>query len=317
MASPSRSRRGSSARVPAERALTAWLAGFFPRDPARVPIGIGDDAAVVRCTSRELVLACDPVVEGVHFDATTPRALVARKVINRNVSDLAAMGARPEFLLVSIVFRRGTTARAQRQLFAGLRTAAGACGAQVVGGDVAVGDGPLIVTVTALGRLTGRALRRSGARVGDTLHVTGPLGGSRLGRHLRFEPRVAAGEALARLRGVRAVIDVSDGLLVDLWTLLRASDVPGAVLDAAAIPIANAARRLARRDGRTALEHALADGEDHELLVAASPRLRWPELACLRHARRPIGRLVAESGLWLELAGVRQRLEPEGWQHSP
>ncbi|MBI5850066.1 MAG: thiamine-monophosphate kinase [Planctomycetes bacterium] len=300
-----------------ERALTAALARWFPRDARRIPIGIGDDAAVVRNARRESVVTCDPVIEGVHFLPSTDLALVGRKVVNRNVSDLAAMGARPDFLLVSVILRRGTSARDRRRLFVGIRGAARDCGAYVVGGDFAVADAPLVVTITAIGHLRTRALRRDGARVGDSVHVTGPLGGASLGRHLRFVPRVAAGEALAACAGVTAAIDVSDGLLVDLWTLLRASRVPGAELDAAALPIAVAARTLARRSGGRALDHAMADGEDHELLFAVARGTRWPRAAALRAARRPIGRLIREPGLWLVDGDRRERLPIAGWQHVP
>lgn len=311
-------RRGDSdlAALP-ERALTAALARWFPRDARRVPIGIGDDAAVVVNARPESVVTCDPVIEGVHFLPSTDLSLVGRKVVNRNVSDLAAMGARPDFLLVSVILRRGTSTRDRRRLFVGIRAAARACGAYVVGGDFAVADGPLVVTITAIGHLRARALRRDGARIGDSVHITGPLGGAALGRHLRFEPRVAAGEALARCAGVTAAIDVSDGLLVDLWTVIRASRVPGAELDAAAMPIAAAARRLARQDGRSALDHALTDGEDHELLVTVARGTRWPRAEELRAARRPIGRLIREPGLWLVDGDRRERLHVAGWQHVP
>ncbi|MFO1051970.1 MAG: thiamine-phosphate kinase [Planctomycetota bacterium] len=303
--------------IPRERALTEWLARLFPRDAARVPIGIGDDAAVVLSRSRTLVLKCDPVVEGVHFEADTPRSSVGRKVVMRNASDLAAMGASPDFLLVSVVFRRGTRSADERRLFRGLRDAARQIGAQVVGGDVAVSAGPLVVTVTMVGHLEGPALRRDRARIGDTVHVTGPLGGSILGRHLRIRPRLVEGRWLASQDAVRAGMDVSDGLAVDLWTLLRASGVPGAELDEAAIPLHRDARRLAAARGSSAIDHALGDGEDHELLftLRRGGRLgRGGPLTAL--ARRPIGRLVARRGLWLRRRdGTLHPLSPRGWQH--
>lgn len=302
-----------------ERRLTADLARFFPTDPERVPVGIGDDAAVVHNAGRRAVVACDPVIEGVHFARGTPWALVGRKVVNRNLSDLAAMGAVPDYLLVSAMLPPGLTARARRALFGGIRAAARRAECLVVGGDVATTPGPLAVAVTAIGHPEGRVLTRSGARVGDALHVTGPLGGSLAsGRHLRFRPRLEEGRWLARQRAVHAVIDISDGLLLDLWTLLRASGVPGAELDERAVPVTAAARRLGGTGGGTPLRHALTDGEDHELLFAVAPGRGLLEGGPLTdRARRPIGRATARDGLFLRRRdGTRVRLRLEGYQHD-
>lgn len=300
-----------------ERAFTASLARFFGSAKG-VVLGIGDDAAVVRNPARDAVLCCDPVVEGVHFTAAAPPALVGQKAVNRNLSDLAAMGATADWLLVSLLLPRGYPARRRTALLQGIRAAARAGGCTVVGGDVATTPGPLVVTVTAVGHLTGRALTRAGARAGDTVHVSGPLGGSRLGHHLRFRPALAAGAWLARQPAVTAAMDVSDGLLLDLATLLRASGRPGVELDAAAIPVSAAARRLAAGDPVRALRHALGDGEDHELLWTQRPGVALPAGGPIpaRH-RRPIGRLVARRGLWLVGPdGRRERLQPVGFEHA-
>ncbi|MBL9079583.1 MAG: thiamine-phosphate kinase [Planctomycetes bacterium] len=299
-----------------ERSFTAGLARFFAA-AANVRVGIGDDAAVVRNPARDAVLCCDPVVEGVHFTAATPPRLVGRKVVNRNLSDLAAMGATPDWLLVSLVLPRGYAARQRRELLLGIRAAARAGGARVVGGDVATHAGPLVVTVTAIGHPAARVLTRRGARVGDTLHVSGSLGGAIAGHHLRFRPALAEGAWLARQPAVRAAIDVSDGLLLDLQTLLRASGGHGAELDAAAIPIRPAARRLAGGDADRALRRALGDGEDHVLLWSQAARRSLAAGGPLpARARRPIGRVVARPGLWLLRDGRRERLEPTGYLHA-
>lgn len=162
-----------------ERAFTARLGRFFGthRD---VLVGIGDDAAVVVPRGRGTVLCCDPVIEGVHFRSEAPPQLVGRKAVNRNLADLAAMGATADWLLVSLILPRGYPARSRTALLRGLRAAARLGGAVVVGGDVATSAGPLTVTVTAVGHVDGRALTRGGARVGDSLHVSGPLGVRRL-----------------------------------------------------------------------------------------------------------------------------------------
>ncbi len=304
-------------RARGERAFTAALEAFFPRPAAGLEVGIGDDAAVVAPRGRATVLCCDPVVEGVHFLAHEPAELVGRKAVNRNLADLAAMGATADWLLVSLVLPRAIAATRRWALMRGIRVAAQAAGCCVVGGDVAVGPGPLVVTVTAVGHLAGRPLRRSGAKAGDTLHVSGPLGGSRTGHHLRFRPPLAAGQWLARQTAVHAAMDVSDGLLLDLSTLLAASGGLGAELRAEAVPVRAAAVRLARGDRDRALQHALTDGEDHVLLWSQAPGPLPRGGPLTGRARRPIGRVCAEPGLWLvRRDGSRSRLAGLGYEHD-
>ena len=299
-----------------ERAFTAALQRFFGSGPG-VVVGIGDDAAVVRQRAKNTVLCCDPVVEGVHFLRSDPLPAVGRKVVNRNLSDLAAMGAAPDWLLVSLVLPRDFTASMRTALCTGIRAAARAAECRVIGGDTAVHEGPLVVTVTAVGHLPGRALRRSGARAGDTLHVTGPLGGSRLGHHLRFRPALREGVWLARQPAVHAAMDVSDGLLLDLATLLAASGGLGVELFAEAIPVTAAAKRRAGGDRERALQAALGDGEDHELLWTQAPRALPPGGPLPAKYRRPIGRVLAEPGLWLVHGdGRRTPLPPLGYRHE-
>jgi len=299
-----------------ERAFTARLPRFFGA-PTGVRIGIGDDAAVVANRARESVLACDPVVENVHFTRADPLRLVGRKAVNRNLSDLAAMGAVPDWLLVSLVLPRSDGLRVARELNLGIRAAANAANCAVVGGDVATHDGPLVVTITAIGHLPGRALVRSGARVGDSLHVSGPLGGSRSGHHLRFVPAIDVGTWLATQRAVHAAMDVSDGLSLDLATMLAASGGLGAEIFADAVPITAAARRLAGGDDERALRHALGDGEDHVLLWAMANGAPWPRGGPLpAAARRPIGRVTAKPGLWLVREGRREPLAALGYDHG-
>lgn len=298
-----------------ERDLTRRLAAFFGSE-REVLIGIGDDAAVVTNRSAASVVCCDPVIEHVHFESTDPPGLVGGKAVNRNLADLAAMGAAPDWLLVSLILPVGYTAPRRLALLRGIRKAAAAARCRVVGGDVAVARGPLVVTVTAIGHLVAdRALTRAGARIGDLVHVGGALGGSRRGHHLRFTPPLQEGAWLARDPAVTAAIDVSDGLLLDLATLLEASGGLGAELASARIPLTAAARRLAGGDARLALRHGLEDGEDHVLLwTAAGPMRRGGPIAAA--ARVPIGTVTARPGLWLIGAdGRRRRLRPRGYQH--
>ncbi|MFT4513578.1 MAG: thiamine-monophosphate kinase [Planctomycetota bacterium] len=300
-----------------ERELTARLATFFPshRD---LQVGIGDDAAVIRQRHQRVVLCCDPVIAGVHFDAAAQRGLVGKKAVNRNLSDLAAMGAVADWLLVSLILPTTTSRADLDALLRGIRSAAVAADCCVVGGDVASSHGPMVVTVSAYGHLPGRALTRSGARAGNTLHVTGPLGGSIHGHHLRFRPALAEGVWLAEQRSVTAAMDISDGLLLDLQTMLAASSKNGAPLgaelNANRIPIRPAARRF---DDGQALQHALADGEDHVLLWTQRASNELPSSGPLtKRSRHAIGRVVREPGLWLLQDGERRRLPESGFQHS-
>jgi thiamine-monophosphate kinase len=173
-----------------------------------------------------------------------------------------------------------------------------------------------VITVTAIGHLPGRALTRAGARAGDTLHVSGPLGGSAAGHHLRFRPPLAAGVWLARQREVHAAIDVSDGLLLDLATLLAASGGLGAEIDAAAVPIRPSARQRAGGDRQRALAAAFGDGEDHVLLWTQGRRALPTGGPLPARARLPIGRVVATPGLWLCDEGRRERLPVLGYRHE-
>ena len=204
-----------------------------------------------------------------------------------------------------------------RELYVGLREAADAFGVAVVGGDTNSWDGGLVVSVTLLGEATARGpVRRGGARPGDWVFVTGPLGGSLLGRHLDFTPRVREALRLHERFDLHAMIDVSDGLAADLNHILEESGC-GAVLDAESIPVAPAAFERSRTTGLTPLEHALGDGEDFELVFTVSPpdgvRLRGTALPGFEPTK--IGECV-DDGLWLETNGERRPLEPTGWVHD-
>jgi thiamine-monophosphate kinase len=232
-----------------------------------------------------------------------------------NLSDIAAMAGIPVAAVVSVGLpRKGGRALAE-ELYLGLREMADAFDTAIIGGDTNSWDGPLVINVTLLGETTPRgAVRRKGARPGDRLIVTGPLGGSLLGKHLDFTPRVREALALHAAVELHAMIDISDGLAADVAHLCAESGC-GAVLHAESIPIADAARAMP--DQQTPLEHALGDGEDFELVFAVSPAdaetlLRSPPVAGLT----VIGECVADKGLWLEENGQRQPLPPLGYVHS-
>ena len=182
-----------------------WLrAGPSGRATSRVPVPVGDDLAAVRWTDDLLLVGVDQVLDGVHFDSSRHAPdLVGRKAMNRNLSDCAAMACRPVAAVASLALPRGTSFADAAALQGGMAEALAAFGGAIVGGDTTLWDGPLVVTVTILGRADGVVpLTRGGARPGEGLYVTGPLGGSLWrDRHLTFTPRVDEARRLAAAGG--------------------------------------------------------------------------------------------------------------------
>lgn len=277
-----------------------------------VELGIGDDAAVVRWrSSRErLLFASDMLVEGTHFDRrrTAPR-WVGWKALARNVSDIAAMGGLPCYAVVSLGLPSSTPVAFVEGVYDGLLRCAKAFDIDLVGGDT-VRAPRVVIDIAIIGRAApSDVVRRSGARVGDRLFVTGRLGGSlSSGRHAAFMPRLVQARRLVTRLPVSAMIDLSDGLASDAWQIARASRVT-LRLDARTIPVSRA--------GRT-LQHALMDGEDFELLFAlpASAARRVPR-AIARVPLTPIGRVVARgAGVELEHPdGTIRPLTHRGFRH--
>ncbi len=260
-----------------ENDLLAWFAANARRY-SHVPVGIGDDMAgvVLRGTADQsgaalALLKIDQALDQVHFDLRehTPRQAGA-KAVNRCLSDCAAMACRPQALLIAVALPHAASTEMVQELFRGCESAAAAFECPIVGGDTAVWDQRLAITVAAMGDSSTAPVRRSGAVAGDAIVLTGRVGGSILGRHLTFIPRIAEAQAIHRVADIHAMMDVSDGLAQDLPRLLAASGV-GAVVEAARIPIHPDAHTLAGTDGRSALDHALTDGEDYELLFTLTP----------------------------------------------
>jgi thiamine-monophosphate kinase len=294
----------------------AWSEDSLHRWLART--SAPSDAAVLPALRGRPVVCCDTCIEGVHFERTTAPRAAGGKAARRALSDLAATGATPRALLLALSAPRTASEARLRGLIEGVRAAARAAGADLVGGDVACHAGPLHLAVSALGEyeLHGAPPARSRARAGDLVLLTGPVGGSRLGRHLDFEPRFAEGRFLARA-GAHAMMDVSDGLAWDLHRLARAAGVR-IELELAAVPV----HRDARRAGGDALEHALHDGEDHELIACIAPadwrrcaaraRKAFPRLVVVGRVRRGVGLVL------LDARGSPRRWRPGegGWSHG-
>ncbi|MBN2578394.1 MAG: thiamine-phosphate kinase [Pirellulales bacterium] len=313
-----------------ESQLIAWLRERIPPHP-RLRLGLGDDAAVFQLAREEdCVVTVDALMDGVDFNlveaascrfpAASPQH-AGRKALAVNLSDLAAMAARPLLGVVALVLPKQGGLEIARGLYEGMLPLAEQYDLAIAGGDTNSWDHPLVVSVTLIGRATGRGpLRRSGAQPGDRIVATGRFGGSLLGKHFHFEPRIQEAIYLHEHFRLHAGIDVSDGLALDLSRLAEESGC-GAVLDLSAVPIAEDAKRLAEQsaDGRTPLDHALSDGEDFELLLAVPPEEAEKLLAeqPLEIPLAAVGEFIAEPGLWRrEGKGPRRPLTPGGWLHD-
>jgi thiamine-monophosphate kinase len=305
-----------------ERELIDYIRALAAAErPDWLRLGIGDDCAVIAPPAgAPLVASTDMVVEGVHFEPGTAPELVGRKAMARGVSDIAAMAARPLCTLAAVCFGAGTDGDSAHRLVRSLYEAAREFGAPLVGGDVASGAGRLSITVTALGVAGPKgAVSRAGALAGDAACVTGSLGGSILGRHLRFTPRIRAALALADSFDLHAMIDISDGLSTDALHIAEASG-HGVTLYADRLPVSDDARTLARRTaGRAPFEHALDDGEDYELLFCLPPEqarvLAQSGIEGL--AVSAIGEVTeAPQSVLVMPGGRRVPLVPGGWEHK-
>jgi thiamine-monophosphate kinase len=237
----------------------------------RLAIGIGDDAALVEFPRQTgCLVTVDMMMEGVDFTIppATPRQ-IGWKSLAVNLSDIAAMAGNPIACVVSVSLPRQDGFVLGQGLMEGIVDCADTFGVALAGGDTNTWDRPLVISITVLGEPTAKgAVLRNGAMPGDWIMATGSFGGSIAGKHLDFTPRVEEALALHEAAALHAMIDVSDGLAADLWHILEESNV-GAILDAAAIPLSPQA--IACCDEKSPLEHALADGEDFELLFTVSP----------------------------------------------
>lgn len=307
----------------------------------RVLVGIGDDAAVIKSPgARDLLLCCDLMVEGVHFRKEwAPPRLLGRKALAVNLSDIAAMGGVPRFAMVSIALPHGFSAKFIDEIFGGLFDIADASGVSIVGGDTSSSPDSLFIDVSVIGDcVSGRAITRGGAEVGDFIYVSGSLGASALGlslleeghrleddsdfkdallKHLAPEPRLNLGRAIGKAGLATAMIDISDGLSTDLWHLIDESNC-SAVIKAVAIPIAESVLRVSMSTANP-LEMALDSGEEYELLFTSPPD-KSCEIAELAKAIEVpitrIGEIVAGDELQLETDDRLERLPASGYEHA-
>lgn len=300
-----------------------FIRGLQRRFPVRSPVqvGIGDDGAVVDCSQADQqTIVIDMQLDGVHFDlGTTSPELVGRKAVAVNLSDLAAMGCWPTAAFVSLAVPKSMESPEAflDRMYAGMDELATRWNICVAGGDTNTWDGPLAVDVCLTGTPMGkRPVLRNGAQPGDVLLVTGALGGSLLkGRHLKFMPRLDLANWLVNNYDVHAMMDISDGLALDLHRMMEASGTGADVL-ADAVPI-HADVGAGERD--SSLLHALSDGEDFELLLALSPD-QFEKLNAISKPPQKlhrIGRVCHERRCQLiDANGNATTMDLAGWQHD-
>jgi thiamine-monophosphate kinase len=293
-----------------------------------VEVGVGDDCAVVRVGEQRLLLTTDALVEGVHFRRSWDRpAGLGRRAFAVNASDIAAMGGRPRYALLSLAAPKSAASNDLTAMVRGFVAAAAAKGCVLVGGNLASAP-RWMVSVTLIGEPCGKPLLRSGARVGDLVYVSGTLGGAAYAREIllgyrigtrsetlpfrRPVARLTLGAALAREGMASAAIDVSDGLLQDLGHVCEASGV-GAVVDPSRIPYARCLRRLSAEKRQTL---AMAGGEDYELVFTV-PQAHAERLARARVETRIacIGSIVRGSNVRVVGANGTAARPMRGFDH--
>jgi thiamine-monophosphate kinase len=328
---------GSTVAALGEQALIERLRRLVPTADPGILLGIGDDAAVLRFAGQVLA-TCDIQVEGVHFlpDLSLP-ADVGWRALAVNLSDIAAMGGLPRFALVSLALPPATALTTADALYSGLGDCATTYGVTIAGGNLSGISGPLVIDITLLGEAD-RVIRRTGARPGDGVWVTGAVGKASAGlfvlRHPGLKapgtdalahayrrplPRVAAGRALGKTAAVTAMIDTSDGTVTDLLHLVEASDV-GVRLELDRVPVADGVDAVARAAGRDPTPWILGGGEDYELLFTAAPAFDSGAADLARTVGVRLTRigeiLPLGAGRWIvDSTGRQTPLASSGWDH--
>ena len=303
-----------------ESEFVSWLRTRLPSSPW-LRVGPGDDAAVLKSqdTLSDEIVTCDLLCDGVHFRVGQDSLRrIGRKALAVNLSDLAAMAATPIAGFFAIALPDDGSVAAEA-IYEGMLPLAEHFSVAMAGGDTNVWAGPLVISVTLTGRSDPeKALLRSGACPGDHLLVTGRFGGSLLGHQFDFQPRIAEALWLNEHHTLHAGIDCSDGLSLDVARLAQESGC-GVAIDLQSVPIAEAAVEMTKRPGDTqsALEHALGDGEDFELLFAVPPN---DSQQILDHQPLDvpvtrIGTFIDQPGLWQIAAQGLIPLEPCGFLH--
>lgn len=239
----------------------------LPTSDSSVVVGSGDDCAVVSMEQKNLVLKTDATIEEIHFTTQDSLSDVGWKALCRPISDFAAMGAKPQYALITVAAPTSWKEENWLQLARGFGKAARTFEIIIVGGEMARSPGGLFLSITITGSAGPSILLRSGAQPDDLICVTGKLGGSlKSKRHLTFMPRLKEGQWLATQKGIRSMMDLSDGLGSDLPRLAQASGC-SFILEKEKVPC----------HAGCSVEEAISDGEDYELLFTVAPN-QWPKL---------------------------------------
>lgn len=283
-------------------------------------VPFGDDLAPLTPNGDgPLAWTTDAIMDGVDFDSREQSwRAIGQKALAVNLSDCAAMAARPVAALANLMIDRDVTSGNVFEIMRGAIEIAKECDCPIVGGDINSWAAPTAISMTVAAEAWPgcKLVRRDGMRPGDAVFVTGRLGGSILGRHMTFHPQIEIARRLVEAGLPTSMIDISDGLALDLSRVAFASGC-GVLLDPALFDLAvhNDARTLAKTTGRSAIDHALGDGEDFELIVSiansASTSLPRGCDALIR-----VGTAVIDDGIaWNSPDGRRIPIEPRGWEH--
>lgn len=309
--------------------------------PSRVRKGIGEDCAVLETDGDSLLLVTtDTLIEGIHFTAETlPPQALGWKALAVNVSDIAAVGGTPHTAFLSMGIKPETEVSFVESFMAGFEAMAAKTDIVLAGGDTVESPSATVITITLLGEgLPEHLVYRSGAKIGDDIWVTGPLGNAAAGLFVLLNknaselagyesliaalqrpiPRLEIGKALGQSGLAHAMIDISDGVAKDLRHICEESGT-GALLQAASLPLSGQLERLASLADKDPTEWALRGGEDYELLFTASSANKDEIVSLttkvLGNPAAKIGTIVQEDGIWLETHEGKQPLRPGGYRH--
>lgn len=333
--------KGKKEIILSERELIAAIAGQQKgSEPENLIQGIGDDCAVQRIADgRVSLLTTDTLIEGVHFDiGWHPEYPLGRKSVSVNVSDIAAMGGRPQFALLSLGIPTSCNQEWLDGFLAGFTSALKEYNICLIGGDTVYSGERFMVSVTIIGEMAEEIVcYRSGAKSGDLIWVTGFLGEAAAGlelcrrnitqrgkfqtlveAHLDPEPKVGLGEELAGSGLVHAMMDISDGLATDLAHICTASSV-GAEIEASAIPLSEALQEAAACLQISPLDLALKGGEDYQLIFTSSSENKEKVLSLassLGQRLYCVGRIVNGAGVILCQGDTRMDISYRGYEHT-
>ncbi len=299
-----------------EREFADWLASRCRPSSIDGAIPIGDDMGGIATGSGQILVSSDMLLDGVHFDSKQHSLeMIGRKAAACSLSDCAAMAVCPKGVVVSLALPKESSIEDARAIMEGVIGICDEFDCALIGGDTTSWHHALVIDVAIIAEpFPGiEPVRRSGAQVGDRIFVTGPLGGSIYGGHMTFTPRVTEARRIASTLGskLHAMMDISDGLGIDLDRMMTASK-KGATLDRLdVLQVASPALREVESNESRRIDHVLSDGEDYELLLTANV----DDSVANDLGLIPLGVVTNSTGLTLKSGDDESPIEPRGWQH--